>query len=232
MTQNQVVPKKTRILLVEDETMLRDAMTTYLNIDGFDCQSVGSLADFNAFLASGQTVDVVVFDLGLPDGDALDTVLVVRDHYPDVRIVIASARGAVHQRIEGLNKGADAYLQKPVDLAELSALLKSLAYRMQVKSDGSWSLDAKTWFLKAPSGAVMKLQLREKVMMEVVMAIKGSAVSRDAIIRAWGHNPASYDIRRMEAMVRRLRIRCQLETGSPLPLTTVYGHGYVFNQQQ
>ena len=70
---------------------------------------------------------MVVFDLGLPDGDRLDGIGLLADVSPDVGVVIVSARGAVEQRIEGLNRGADVYLQKPVDLAELSVILKKLA---------------------------------------------------------------------------------------------------------
>lgn len=218
-----------RILLIEDEPMLRDTMMSYLNIDGFHCQSVGSLAGFRAFRASGQSVDVVVFDLGLPDGDGLEALGAFAAANPGVRIVIASAKGSVEQRIEGLNKGADAYLPKPINLIELSVILKKLARQAKVNPISIWSLDSKSWRLKAPSGDEITLTLREKLTLELTMKQPGLPVSRDVLAKAWGFDPLIYDFRRMESTLRRLRKKCQDELGCPLPLITIYGLGFVFN---
>lgn len=229
MTGSAATVTKPRILLVEDEPLLREAMMAYLNIDGFHCQSVGSLAGLNAFQASGQTVDVIVFDLGLPDGDGLDAVATFVNANPDVLVAIASARGTTNQRIEGLRRGADVYLTKPVDLAELSLVLKKLAERAQKKQAIGWQLDNKSWVLKAPTGSVVKLTMRELVALELTMAKRGTPVSRDVLAKAWGFKPQNYDFRRMDSALRRLRIKCQDELGFALPLSSVYGYGFVFN---
>lgn len=218
-----------RILLIEDESLLCETMMAYLNLDGFRCQSVGSLAGFKAFQASGQTVDVVVFDLGLPDGDGLDAIGPFAVVNPNVGVVIVSARGAVEQRIEGLNRGADVYLQKPVDLAELSVILRTLARRMQKKPENSWLLDNKTWQLIAPSGLALTLTMRERITMKLVMASPGVPVRRDVLAKAWGFDPLIYDFRRMESTIRRLRNKCEQQLGCPLPLATIYGYGFVLN---
>jgi DNA-binding response OmpR family regulator len=219
------------ILLIEDEPLLRDAMMAYLNLDGFHCHSVGSLDGFRAFQASGQTVDVMVFDLGLPDGDGLDAIGPLVDISPDIGVVIVSARGAVTERIEGLKRGADAYLPKPVDLVELSLILKKLVRRSQNKPVHAWRLDRTTWRLQAPTGAEVALTMREQITLGLVMAKPGTPVSRDVLVKAWGFDPVIYDFRRMESTLRRLRNKCQDELGCALPLVTIYGFGFVFEQR-
>jgi len=220
-----------RILLVEDDPLLCDAMMTYLNLDGFHCQSVGSLAGFRAFQASGQTVDVVVFDRGLPDGDGLDAIGPLCSVSPDLAVVIVSGNGAVEQRIEGLSRGADMYLTKPVDLAELSIVLKKLSRRAHEKQTGSWQLDETGWRLIGPAGTAVTLTMREQIALKLVMAEPGLPVNRDKLAKAWGFDPRIYDFRRMESMLRRLRNKCRDELGCALPLVTIYGFGFVFEKR-
>jgi DNA-binding response OmpR family regulator len=71
--------------------------------------------------------------------------------------------------------------------------------------------------------------LREKIIIELVMAVPGLPVSRDVLAKAWGFDSRIYDFRRMESMVRRLRNKCVRQLGCALPLATVYGMGFVFN---
>ena len=220
-----------RILIIEDEPMLREAMTAYLNIDGFHCQSVGSLAGFKAFLTSGQTAQAMVFDLGLPDGDVLEILKPFIQSHPNVGTVIVSARGALSQRIEGLNRGVDFYFQKPVDMQELSLVLKKLTQRVNKTMSLVWTFDATAWRLHSPTGEYMPVTLREKILLEMALAKPGTPFSRDALAKAWGFDPLLFDFRRMEALVRRLRKKCLVQLQCDLPLSTMYGFGFVFNAE-
>lgn len=217
-----------RVLIVEDEPLLRDAMVAFLNLDGCHCQGVESLSALRAWQASEQVTDVVVLDLGLPDGDGLDAIAPLVAQRPNIGVIVVSARGQPAQRIQGLQQGADAYLTKPVELAELSLMLKRLSRRSQQAGAGAWALDASTWRLSSPQGHAVLLTLREKQLLSVLMASAGQAVGRDQLAAALGVDPLGYDYRRMEILVRRLRAKCERQLDTPLPLETVYGQGYVF----
>jgi len=98
---------------------------------------------------------------------------------------------------------------------------------VQKKPEDIWLLNSKTWQLIAPSGAALMLTMREQIAMKLVMASPGVPVSRDVLAKAWGFQPLIYDFRRMESTVRRLRNKCEQQLGCPLPLVTVYSHGFV-----
>lgn len=220
------VPQHTgRVLVVEDETPLREAMVTFLNMDGIDAQGVGTLHAATLWRAT-HTMDLMVLDLGLPDGDALEW---LESHPVDnAGLVICSARGHPQERIAGMQSGADAYLVKPVQLEELSLLVQKLLKRLRSPSDKAWTLDKIHWTLSAPSGRTLKLTHSEALVIHMLAQSPGAAVPKDDIVLALGHQPATYDMRRMEILIRRLRNKAREQLGIELPLETAHRLGYAF----
>jgi len=169
--------------------------------------------------------DVLVLDLGLPDGDGREW-LAAR---PDLRargVIGTTARGDSGDRIAGARAGADAYLVKPVALEELTTLIGNLMRRVRPTGAGGWSVDAVTWTLRAPSGGTVELTRSEFGLLDALAKRAGAAVRRNDLIHALGHDPSYYDARRMEVLVRRLRSKVQETLSISLPLKTVHGHGY------
>ena len=215
-----------RVLVVEDEAQLQEALVTYLNIEGMVADGVGSLGAAQQWMLT-HAFDVLVLDLGLPDGDGLQWL----QHRPELRdkgVIITTARGESAHRISGARAGADAYLVKPVALEELASLIANLARRLRKEAPPLWRLHATRWLLESPEGAGVKLTHSEMVVLGMLARAPGQAVSRDALIVALGHSPDSYDPRRMEILVRRLRTKAAAALGQPLPLETVHGQGYAF----
>ncbi|MDP2779150.1 response regulator [Devosia sp.] len=118
-----------RILVVEDDDILRDGLDVGLRLAGFSMETVATLEDARAALAAGK-FDVVVLDLMLPDGSGLDLLDEIRRAGSDDPVLLLTARDKVEDRIVGLDHGADDYLVKPFDLDELAARLRALVRRV------------------------------------------------------------------------------------------------------
>ncbi len=111
-----------RVLLVEDDREIRSLMQSSLSVEGFDVQTAVSVSEARALLQYA-TPDVMLLDLGLPDGDGIDLVHEVRKHY-SLPILVVSARHQEAQKIQLLDAGADDYLTKPFSVAELLARIR------------------------------------------------------------------------------------------------------------
>nr|WP_315224701.1 response regulator [uncultured Albidiferax sp.] len=125
-----------RVLLVEDDVALAEAVASHLRGKGFAVDPVASLASARAALPVADW-DAVLLDLHLPDGDGLSLIPLVRRKSADILIVVLTARDQVSDRIRGLDAGADDYLVKPFDPDELLARLRAAERR---KSGGASSL--------------------------------------------------------------------------------------------
>lgn len=215
-----------KVLIVEDESDLRDAMVTYLNMEGFVADGVGSLQAAGQWMKTHR-YDILVLDLGLPDGDGL-TWLGQQADMGDKGVIITTARGDDANRILGVKSGADIYLVKPVLLEELTSLIGNLMRRIRPMAQKCWRLSAMNWHIESPEGLLVGLTHPEHTLLTQLAALPGKAVPRDKLVISLGHDPELYDPRRMEIMVRRLRTKAKETLGYALPLQTVHRSGYAF----
>lgn len=117
-----------KILLIEDDLDLGNGVRIALADQGLEVVWVRKLADAASFLDT-ELCDLVLLDLGLPDGDGLQLLTRLRRERSDLPVLILSARDALPDRLRGLDSGADDYLVKPFELAELLSRLRALARR-------------------------------------------------------------------------------------------------------
>lgn len=218
------------VLVIEDDPDLREAMVDYLNTEDLIADGVGSLAGAQTWQRT-HAFDVVILDLGLPDGDGL-TWLQQMPQLESKGVIIMTARGTAEQRIAGMRAGADAYLVKPVSLEELALHVKNLFRRLVESSPQrrAWQLQKRRWLLITPEGKDIPLSHSETRLLAALAQGNGDAVLKAELIRALGFDPQTYDDRRLEALVRRLRQKCHELMGEHIPLQTVYGQGYAFTE--
>ena len=222
-------PQAPYTLVVEDDPDQREAIVTFLNLEGIAADGVGSLGLAERWL-SIHRLDILVMDLGLPDGDGLDWIAQQSD-LKDKGVIVTTARGLPEERVKGVKTGVDSYLVKPIHLEELTAVVQNL-YRRLIKpqQEEGWVLDVLGWELIAPNRERLRLTRSETLVLNVLGGCGGAGASRDALVAGLGHNPDLYDWRRMEILVRRLRGKVEQNLKIPLPLRTVHGFGYAFTE--
>lgn len=125
-----------KILLIEDEEQLTAAVCDFLNKEAYVHESVATFAGAQEKIAA-YAYDVVLLDIGLPDGNGLDLIHSIKTQEKPAGIIIISAKNAVDDRVKGLELGADDYLTKPFHLSELNARLKSLHRRLNFNGDNA-----------------------------------------------------------------------------------------------
>ncbi len=211
-------------LVVEDESELQDAIVTTLQMEGLRAIGLSSVEAAERWLAANQT-RTILLDLTLPGVGGLDW---LRSHQPaeHTGVIIITGHPSARARIEARTLGADDYLQKPLNLEEVTLTVRNLIHRLPGASQ--WTLDLLNWILVAPTGQPVRLTASELGFLHALAREPGTAVDRREIIRYLGANESSYDMRRMEVLVRRLRTKIEEETGEPSPIQTARGVGYSF----
>lgn len=219
-------PVSPRVLVVEDEPDLQEALVAYLGMEGMQAYGVGRLADAQAWIATHE-FDILLLDLGLPDGDGVNW-LRMRQDLRDKGVIITTARSDGLSRVSGIRAGADVYLVKPVLPEEIVSLVHNLMRRLHGQTPSTWVLDSTGWRLSAPDGRPLKLTHSEHLLLLRLAQLSGHAVSHEELATCLGYNPEHYDYRRLEILVRRLRNKAQEVWGYPLPLETAHRQGYAF----
>lgn len=197
-----------RVLLIEDDHVLGSAMADHIIAEGHSVDWMKRLDEAKLALRA-VAYELILLDLGLPDGRGLDLLRALRASDNHVPIIIATAQDQVSVRIEGLNSGADDYLVKPFDLGELSARLSAVARRYASTSVseislGDFRVDLGRKTIAQGERAVV-LTSREWAVLDCLLRNKGAIVAKSDIensLYAFGAEVASNAV---EVYVSRLR---------------------------
>jgi len=150
-----------RVIIVEDSIALREALEDHLASANFDVRGVDDGEELNAALAI-ELADVIVLDLNLPNEDGLSIARRMRQAFPDMGILILTARVRSIDRSDGYQSGADVYLTKPVKPEELTMVLQTLCRRIVRSEDkAAWVLNLPHLELVSPSQGLIPLSLSE-----------------------------------------------------------------------
>lgn len=212
-----------KILVVEDDREIRAMMQSSLSVEGFDVQTAVSLSEARALLQHAPP-DVIVLDLGLPDGDGVELVQQVRQQQT-LPIIIVSARHQEAQKIRMLDAGADDYLAKPFHTEELLARLRGLIRRASGHASpvlvcGPVELDTRSSRVTL-NGQHMPLTSHEYKVLAYLMHHPGAVVSRSELTEHIYAQDFDRDSNTIEVFVGRLRKKL----GTQL-IETVRGLGY------
>lgn len=222
------------VYLVDDDVDFREEMVFGLSSLGLETQgfhSAGAL--YRAFAA--KPPDIVVLDIGLDDEDGLSVASHLRAS-PSLGIIMATGRGAVEDRVRGLDTGADAYLVKPVDVRELAATVMALKQRLDGhhtpasrEDHPHWTLEQGGWVLCDGRGHSLRLTTSEQCLLGCLFSARGEIGERRATIVAMGGDIYDFDYAHLDTIVSRLRRRAQ-KHDMVLPLQAVRGQGFAFTE--
>jgi DNA-binding response OmpR family regulator len=227
------------ILLIDDDLRLSAMVGDYLRSHGYQVSSAPTLSAGRELLAR-QTVDALVLDLMLPDGDGLDLCRELRSasRTRALPLLMLSARGEPTDRIVGLEVGADDYLPKPFEPRELLARLRALLRRTNAtaQDDDVWRfgrLEIDAGLRQARlAGLPCELTSYQFDLLSVLAQNPGRVLSRDHIMDALkGHPLEAYD-RSIDVHISRIRAAIEDDPKEPKRILTVRGAGYVFAKKQ
>lgn len=216
-----------RLLVVEDDPMLRDGLKDLLTQRGWVVDAVG-YADQALNALKQEAFDLMVLDIGLPGMDGFELLRRVRASGNNLGVLVLTARDALSERVHGLEVGADDYLTKPFAPEELVARLTALGRRAraiatQALTHGPLTLD-RTAHRASLSGQALELPAREWSMLEFLVENADRVVSKDKIVAAvcsWEEDMSSNAV---EVYISRLRSKLE---PAGLRIRTVRGYGYM-----
>ena len=197
-----------RLLLIEDDPGLGSAIRDHVAAEGHTPDWVTTLADAR-HLAPSVAYDLILLDLMLPDGRGLDFLRARRAGGDVTPVIILTARDQITDRIAGLNAGADDYLVKPFDLAELSARIGSVSRRYAGNPNplvqiGPLSIDLAARSVIGPQGAIALTQ-REWIVFEAFVQRPGQLIAKSALEERLYSFDAEVESNTIEVYVSRLR---------------------------
>ena len=219
-----------RILVVEDNRTLADGLLAVLRSSGYAVDVVHDGVSALAALAT-ESFDLVVLDLSLPELDGLDVLRELRAGGNRAAVLVLTARGALDERIRGLDLGADDYMTKPFEVAELEARVRVLLRRQSgLRSAsiafGPLELDTASHTLSA-GGRPLDVPARELQLIETLLRRAGAVVSKQAIIESLAAFDDDLSANAVEQYVSRLRRKL---APHGLTIRTARGLGYYLDR--
>lgn len=217
----------TTIAVIEDDENQREFLNDFLTENGFVVHTAGSGAQASKLLEKLQP-DITLLDLGLPDIDGGSLFSQLRKDFPDLPIIILTARNASSDIVKGFNLGADDYITKPYNTEELLARVKARLKHAQISSKlkvNDLELNVKTFEVKRDDKKI-KLTPKEFKLLEYLMVNKGRVLSRDMILsRIWLYSP-DMETRAVDVYIGYLRKKVDNGFKKKL-IQSVRGFGYM-----
>ena len=218
------------ILVIEDEPPIRRFLRTSLGAQGYELIEAGTVKE-GLHQASSRNPDVVVVDLGLPDGDGVEVIKHLRE-WSDVPIIVLSARGADADKVRGLDAGADDYLTKPFSMSEFMARLRAALRRRSRSATGAPTASAGSITMDhdrrqvTVDGREVHLTPLESKLLTALVRNAGKVLTHEQLLKeVWG--PAyGVEAHYLRIYIHQLRQKIEQDPARPRYLLTEVGVGY------
>jgi two-component system response regulator PhoP len=223
-----------RVLIVEDEALLRDQLAAALRDAGYAVDQTGEGSE-GLYMGLEYPIDLAILDLGLPDIDGLELLRQWREANRNFPVLILTARGRWEEKVTGLETGADDYLVKPFHVEEVLARCRALTRRA-----GGWAEAVLSAGPVQLNTTAQKLLLNEKEieltafeyrLLEYLMLHAGEVISKTELAEHLYEEEADRDSNVMEVLIGRLRRKIDPER-SLNPIETLRGRGYRFTLER
>jgi two-component system response regulator RegX3 len=224
-----------RVLIVEDEPALSEAMHYALEREGFECTVIGDGSKALEYLRAWRP-DVILLDVMLPGMSGIDVCRAIRRSVT-TPIIMVTAKDAEADKVLGLELGADDYVTKPFSMRELVARVRAVLRRGNATLEesaptrleaGPVTIDVERHEVRV-RGQVVDLPPKEFALLESLVRRAGKLMTRDMLIsQVWGEDYYG-DTRTLDVHVKRLRSKVEENPSRPVHLKTVRGLGYKFD---
>ena len=219
------------ILIVEDDKSLRDGLAMNFELQGFRVHAASD-GDEGMQKAFDVKPDLIILDIMLPGWSGLDILAELREKNADVPVLILSARDRTREKIEGLDVGADDYVTKPFELAELLARVEALLRRRRAEKQSEQTISFGDVVIELLTrkvivrGEQVELSAKEFDLLLLLARSPGRPFTRDVILdRVWGWG---FDgtARTVDNFIMALRQRIEVDPSKPKHIMTVRRVGY------
>jgi two-component system torCAD operon response regulator TorR len=232
-------PGNARLLIVEDDDIVRDVVTRYLETNGFEAEAVASAAAA-VTSCSARAFDLLIIDVNLPDGSGIDLAMRLRARR-DTAVIFMTGLGSPDARVHGLESGGDDYIVKPVEVRELLARVRAVLRRYRRQPGGvppaktvpviefqGWTLDLVRRELADPAGALVRLTRAEFDLFAALVQATGGSLSRDYLLEVVSSAESGTKARTIDVMVSRIRKKLSAAAAPTPRIVTQAREGYRF----
>lgn len=228
----------TKVMIMEDEEAIRGFIRINLKREGFTVIEAGSGEEALQIALQEDEIDIAILDIMLPGIDGLEVCQKLRARYPQMGIIMLTARGQEQDKIEGFALGADDYVVKPFSPAELMARVRALLRRMDKPGNNDITEQScgpfRIIFTERKlfkHDQEIELTPREYAIVELFMKRPGKAFSREEILdKIWGYE-YSGDYKVVDVNIRRIRQKIEDDPAQPIYIETVWGFGYRWGKE-
>jgi two-component system OmpR family response regulator len=228
-------PAQTRLLLVDDESSLREPLADYLVRQGFAVRQAEDAAKARSALLE-ETPDLVLLDVMMPGEDGLSLCRHLSES-KNLPVIMLTAKGEAMDRIVGLEIGADDYVAKPFEPRELVARIRSVLRRSAKTAPAAdedalyefdgWKLDPLKRKLTDPDGTVVPISSAEFRLLVAFLSHPRQVLDRDRLLEMVQGREAHLFDRAVDNQVSRLRRKIEIDSRNPQVIQTVWGGGYM-----
>jgi DNA-binding response OmpR family regulator len=223
-----------RLLIVEDNEELAELLAKGLQTAGYESDTLSSIEEARSVLET-TFYAALILDLGLPDGDGLELLRELRHRNNPIPVLVLTARGGLHDRVQGLRSGADDYLVKPFALEELIARLEAQLRRPGQLLGSSLRIANLEFNTQSRQASIDEqpqvLSARETAVLELLMRSKGRVVTKKQVEdHIYGHS-GDVGSNAIEVFVHRLRKQLS-DRGAKVQVHTIRGVGYLIAEDK
>jgi DNA-binding response OmpR family regulator len=224
-------PRSLHILIIEDNDSLREATIDFLNEHGHNAMGVASAEEVDD-LPMRDVPDLYLIDINLPGENGFSLTQRIRKTQPLAGIVLMTARGQLHDRLDGYNRGADNYLIKPVEQTELLACIDSLAFRLKSTPPTKTGLvlNSRSMCLSGPTGEAA-LTHGENLLLVALCRAAGQKLERWQAMQLVDNKSKGLLPANLEMRISSLRKKLNQCGASDNPIQALRGFGYALSCQ-
>lgn len=223
------------ILTIEDDSAIRQGVVDSLTYHGYQVIEAAD-GDAGLEMAIRSNYDLLLLDMALPGTPGIEILRQLREARPRQPVIVLTAKGEEHDRIEGLKTGADDYVVKPFSVKELMARVEAVLRRsaerpvdIQTVVIPGGQADFQRRELRFTDDSRVELSEKESELLRYLVSNRGRAISRDELLSSvWRLNPKGISTRTIDMHVARLREKLRDDSTKPEMLMTVRGKGYMF----